>query len=59
MTTTQCPDGAVKVVADLPTADCAEAIFAAADGLPPVRLLVNNAARFAWDALRRIQRRRV
>ena len=24
-------------------------IFAAADGLPPVRLLVNNAARFAWD----------
>ena len=29
--------------------DCAEAIFAAAAGLPPVRLLVNNAARFAWD----------
>jgi NAD(P)-dependent dehydrogenase (short-subunit alcohol dehydrogenase family) len=43
------PDGAVKVLADLAAADCAETIFAAADGLPPVRLLVNNAARFAWD----------
>ena len=29
--------------------DCAEQLFAAAAGLPPVRLLVNNAARFAWD----------
>ncbi len=31
----------------MPTAP--NAIFAAARGLPPVRLLVNNAARFAWD----------
>ncbi|MCL6729417.1 SDR family oxidoreductase [Sphingomonas hankyongi] len=43
------PDGAVKVVADLAECDCADRIFAAAQGLPPVRLLVNNAARFAWD----------
>jgi NAD(P)-dependent dehydrogenase (short-subunit alcohol dehydrogenase family) len=43
------PGGAVKVVADLADADCAAAIFAAAGELPPVRLLVNNAARFAWD----------
>ena len=41
------PEGTVKVVADLTDPDCADAIFAAADG--PVRLLVNNAARFAWD----------
>ncbi len=43
------PSGAVKTVADLLDRDCAESIFAAAEGLPPVRLLVNNAARFAWD----------
>src|SRR5438309_3000325 len=43
------PSGAAKVVADLSAADCAEQIFAAAASLPPVRLLVNNAARFAWD----------
>lgn len=43
------PDGTTKVVADLSAADCAEQIFAAAAGLPPARLLVNNAARFAWD----------
>ena len=43
------PPGAVKAAADLALADCAERIFAATDGLPPVRLLVNNAARFAWD----------
>jgi NAD(P)-dependent dehydrogenase (short-subunit alcohol dehydrogenase family) len=43
------PPGTVKAVADLTDRNCAEAIFAAADGLPPVRLLVNNAARFAWD----------
>lgn len=42
-------DGAVKVAADLASRDCAETIFAAAQGLPPVRLLINNAARFAWD----------
>ena len=41
------PDGAQKVVADLADADCGEAIFAAVNG--PVGLLVNNAARFAWD----------
>jgi NAD(P)-dependent dehydrogenase (short-subunit alcohol dehydrogenase family) len=41
------PDGAVKVVADLAAADCAETIFAAADGA--VELLVNNAARFEHD----------
>ena len=45
------PQGTAKVVADLADAGCAEAIFAAAAGLPPVRLLVNNAARFAWDDL--------
>jgi NAD(P)-dependent dehydrogenase (short-subunit alcohol dehydrogenase family) len=42
-------DGAVKVAADLADLDCAQAVFAAAAALPPVRLLVNNAARFAWD----------
>ena len=41
--------GAVRAVADLTSADCAERMFGAADGLPPVRLLVNNAARFCWD----------
>lgn len=44
------PEGAVKAVADLSDAASAEAIFAGAASLPPVRLLVNNAARFAWDA---------
>jgi NAD(P)-dependent dehydrogenase (short-subunit alcohol dehydrogenase family) len=43
------PAGAAKVVADLSDPNCAEAIFAGAATLPPVRLLVNNAARFAWD----------
>lgn len=43
------PDGAVRVVADLAEADCAARIFAAAEPLGPVRLLVNNAARFAHD----------
>jgi len=41
------PEGAVKVVADLADPDCADRIFDAVDG--PVGLLVNNAARFAWD----------
>ena len=41
--------GAVKAVADLAEADCAERIFAAAKGVAPVRLLVNNAARFVFD----------
>lgn len=43
------PEGAVKVVADLTDADCADTIFEATRSLPPARLLVNNAARFAWD----------
>jgi len=41
--------GATKVVADLAQVDCADKVFAAAASLPPIRLLVNNAARFAWD----------
>lgn len=45
------PNGAQKVVADLQSLDCAEVIFAAATALPTVRLLVNNAARFAFDAI--------
>ena len=45
------PDGAQRVAAELAEPDCAGRIFAAAEDLPPVRLLVNNAARFAWDAL--------
>lgn len=44
------PD-ARPVAADLSGPDCAKHIFVAADGLPPVRLLVNNAARFAFDSL--------
>src|SRR3954470_1724555 len=43
----QVPEGTTKVVADLAEPDCPDVIFAAADG--PVGLLVNNAARFAWD----------
>jgi NAD(P)-dependent dehydrogenase (short-subunit alcohol dehydrogenase family) len=43
------PAGAIKVVADLEDLSCADSIFAAAQQLPPVRLLINNAARFAWD----------
>ena len=43
------PDEAIRVAADLTSLDCAERIFAAADGTPPTRLLVNNAARFAHD----------
>lgn len=45
------PDGAIKAVAELADTDCAIRIFAAADGQPPVRLLVNNAARFGLDRL--------
>ncbi len=45
----EAPDGATRVAADLSDPDCAEKIFASAAGHPPVRLLVNNAARFAWD----------
>lgn len=43
------PPGAVAVSADLAGADCADRIFEAVEGLPPVRLLVNNAARFVFD----------
>jgi len=43
------PDGAVKVAADLADVSCGETIFSATAGLPPVRLLVNNAARFVHD----------
>ena len=43
------PDGAERVAAEFAEPDCAAIIFAAAEELPPVRLLVNNAARFAWD----------
>ena len=43
------PKGSIKVVADLGEPSCAETIFEAADGLARVELLVNNAARFAWD----------
>jgi NAD(P)-dependent dehydrogenase (short-subunit alcohol dehydrogenase family) len=43
------PPGTRRVAAELEDLDCAERIFAAAEGLPPVRLLINNAARFAWD----------
>lgn len=45
----EAPQGALKVVADLSDPSCAEVIFAATEGLAPVQLLVNNAARFAWD----------
>ena len=41
--------GAVSVAADLAEPGSAARIFAAADSLPPVRLLINNAARFAFD----------
>lgn len=45
------PDGSIKIVADLADPRSADLIFAAAAGHAPVRLLVNNAARFAWDSL--------
>jgi len=50
-------DKAVKVVADLVASDCADRIFAAATELPPVRLLVNNAARFAYDGFGKVDAR--
>lgn len=40
---------AAVVAAELADGDAAERIFAGLDGLPPVRLLVNNASRFAYD----------
>ena len=51
------PAGAVGVAADLEEVDCAGRIFAAVEGLPPARLLVNNAARFAPDSLGRLDPR--
>jgi NAD(P)-dependent dehydrogenase (short-subunit alcohol dehydrogenase family) len=45
------PPGSVKVVADLMDLRCAETIFDVTHVLPPVRLLVNNAARFAWEGV--------
>lgn len=45
------PEGAIKVVAELDDPACGETIFAAAETLSPVRLLVNNAARFSEDGL--------
>ena len=45
------PEGAIRAVSDLADPDCAARIFAAADGQAPVRLLVNNASRFAPDSL--------
>lgn len=44
-------EGMVKVVADLALPDCASRIFESCQALPAVRLLVNNAARFAPDSL--------
>ena len=45
------PAGTTAVAAELSQPDCATKVFAAADALPPVRLLVNCAARFSWDSL--------
>lgn len=50
----EAPPGTRKVAADLGRGDCAERIFAAAVGLPPVALLVNNAAHFAPDSIEAI-----
>jgi NAD(P)-dependent dehydrogenase (short-subunit alcohol dehydrogenase family) len=41
---------AAVVAADLAAPDCASRIMAALDGLPPARLLVNNASLFAQDS---------
>ena len=43
------PPGSITVAADLEDEHAAARIFDAAAALPPVALLVNNAARFAWD----------
>ncbi len=40
---------AVVVRADLALADAADRVMAGLDGLPPARLLVNNASRFVFD----------
>lgn len=41
---------AVVVVADLAQSDAATRVMAALDGVPPARLLVNNASRFDYDS---------
>jgi NAD(P)-dependent dehydrogenase (short-subunit alcohol dehydrogenase family) len=41
---------ASAVQADLASPDAAERIMAALDGLPPAKLLVNNASRFSFDS---------
>ena len=48
-TADEAPEGAIRVVADLADPGSAESIFEGARGLPPVRLLINNGSRFAWD----------
>ncbi|MCY7280597.1 MAG: SDR family oxidoreductase [Sphingomonas bacterium] len=45
------PEGAVAVAADLAEEGAAATIFAVVEALPPVALLINNAARFAEDRL--------
>ena len=45
------PEGAVAVVADLAEGGAADTIVGASEGLPPLGLLVNNAARFGEDRL--------
>ena len=43
--------GSARVVtANLADADCAERVMAGLEGLPPPRLLVNNASRFIYDS---------
>jgi NAD(P)-dependent dehydrogenase (short-subunit alcohol dehydrogenase family) len=43
---------ASTVAADLANPEAAQTILAAAEGLPPLRLLVNNASRFVFDDAR-------
>ena len=44
--------GGRTVAADLADAGAADAVMAALDGMPPLRLLVNSASRFAYDGAR-------
>lgn len=44
------PEGTIRIAADLARDDCAERILAAVRDRPPLRLLVNSAARFAHDS---------
>lgn len=45
------PNDMRRVVADLGETSAGETIMAGTEGLPPIGLLVNNAARFAWDGV--------